>query len=305
MLDVCLLGTSGMMPLPKRALTALMTRYNGSSLLIDCGEGTQVSIREKGWSVNPIDVICFTHFHGDHISGLPGLLLSMGNAERTLPLTMIGPKGLEKVVNCLRVIAPGLPFDIKFIELDKQFHTFELNGYTLEAFKVNHSITCYGYTILIPRKGKFMAERAKELEIPLKFWSLLQKGDIIEDKGVTYIPDMVLGQERKGIKLTYCTDTRPTETITKMAKNADLFICEGMYGEDDKISKASDNKHMTFNEAAQLAKDAEVKKLWLTHYSPSLVRPEQYMDSVRKIFPEAEAGKDRKSTELDFDNADE
>lgn len=95
MLDVCLLGTSGMMPLPNRWLTALMTRYNGSSLLIDCGEGTQIAIKEKGWSVHSIDVICITHFHGDHISGLPGLLLSMGNSDRTEPVYMVGPKGLK------------------------------------------------------------------------------------------------------------------------------------------------------------------------------------------------------------------
>ena len=117
MLDVCLLGTSGMMPLPGRWLTALMTRLNGSSLLIDCGEGTQIAIKEKGWSFHSIDVICFTHYHGDHISGLPGLLLSMGNAERTEPVTVIGPKGLERVVNALRVIAPELPFEIRFVEL--------------------------------------------------------------------------------------------------------------------------------------------------------------------------------------------
>ena len=105
------------MPLPRRWLTALMTRYNGSSLMIDCGEGTQVAIKEKGWSFKPIDVICFTNYHGDHISGLPGLLLTMGNADRTKPLTLIGPKGLERVVNALRVIAPELPFQIKYMEL--------------------------------------------------------------------------------------------------------------------------------------------------------------------------------------------
>ena len=124
MLDVCLLGTSGMMPLPGRWLTSLMTRFGGSSLLIDCGEGTQVAIREKGWSVNPIDTICFTHYHGDHISGLPGLLLSMGNSDRTEPVTLMGPKGLERVVTSLRVIAPGLPFPLKYVEFSKSRTNF-------------------------------------------------------------------------------------------------------------------------------------------------------------------------------------
>ena len=158
MLDVCLLGCGGMMPLPYRWLTALMTRFNGSSLLIDCGEGTQIAIKEKGWSFKPIDVICFTHYHGDHISGLPGLLLTMGNADRTEPLTLIGPKGLERVVNALRVIAPELPFELKFIEITQPEETMELNGYRLKAFRVNHNVLCYGYTLEIDRAGKFDLE---------------------------------------------------------------------------------------------------------------------------------------------------
>ena len=180
MLDLCLLGSGGMMPLPRRWLTALMTRYNGSSLLIDCGEGTQVAVKERGWSFKPIDVICFTHYHGDHISGLPGLLLTMGNADRTEPLTLVGPKGLERVVNALRVIAPELPFEIRFIEITKPQEVLELNGYRITAFRVNHNVICYGYTIEILRQGKFSPERAKEQAIPLKYWNPLQKGQTIE-----------------------------------------------------------------------------------------------------------------------------
>ena len=301
MLDVCLLGTGGMMPLPRRWLTALMTRYNGHCLLIDCGEGTQVAIKEKGWSFKPVDVICFTHYHGDHISGLPGLLLTMGNADRTEPLTLVGPRGLERVVSALRVIAPELPFEIKFIEITKPEEVLELNGYRITAFRVNHNVTCYGYTLEILRQGKFSPDSAREHEIPLKFWNPLQKGQTVEDEGRIYTPDMVLGPPRKGIKLTYTTDTRPTESILRNAKGSDLFICEGMYGEDDKIEKAKGYKHMTFREAATLARDAEVGEMWLTHYSPSLVRPDDYMDTVREIFPKAWPGKDGKSVELNFE----
>ena len=278
-----------------------MTRYNGSSLLIDCGEGTQVAIKEKGWSFKPIDVICFTHYHGDHISGLPGLLLTMGNADRTEPLTLVGPKGLERVVNALRVIAPELPFEIKFIEITQPEQVIELNGYRITAFKVNHNVLCYGYTLEILRQGKFSAERAKEQDIPLKYWNPLQKGQTIEADGITYTPEMVLGPARKGIRLTYTTDTRPTESILRNAKESDLFICEGMYGEDDKADKARGYKHMTFREAAVLARDARVKEMWLTHYSPSLVRPDEFMDKVREIFPSAYPGKDGKSLELNFE----
>ena len=301
MLDVCLLGCGGMMPLPRRWLTALMMRYNGSSVLIDCGEGTQIAIKEKGWSFKPIDIICFTHYHGDHISGLPGLLLTMGNAERHEPLTLIGPKGLERVVNALRVIAPELPFEIKYVEIQGAEQEFELNGYRIRAFRVNHNVLCYGYTIQIDRAGRFDVEKAKAAGIPLQCWNPLQKGNVVELDGVRYTPDMVLGPPRKGIKLTYTTDTRPTSSIVENAKKSDLFICEGMYGEEDKAAKAVEYKHMTFKEAARLAKEAEVGEMWLTHYSPSLVRPEDFMDDVRKIYENAYPGKDGKSTELVFE----
>lgn len=302
MLDVCLLGTSGMMPLPGRCLTSLMTRYNGSSLLIDCGEGTQVSIRIKGWSVHGIDTICFTHFHGDHISGLPGLLLSMGNSDRTKPVTLIGPKGLEKIVNNLRCIAPELPFDLKFIELEDKIQTIDINGYKITAFKVNHNVVCYGYTIDIERGGKFHVEKAMENNIPQKFWSLLQKGNEVQENGVVYTPDMVLGPPRKGIKVTYCTDSRPTQSILDNAKDSTLFICEGMYGEKDKQMKAKEHKHMTFYEAAKIAAAAQVGQLWLTHFSPSMAKPEMFLDDVREIFSNTIIPKDRRSVELDFDN---
>ena len=301
MLDVCLLGFGGMMPLPYRWLTALMMRYNGSSILIDCGEGTQVAIKEKGWSFKPIDVICFTHYHGDHISGLPGLLLTMGNAMRTEPLTLIGPKGLERVVNALRVIAPELPFPIIYQEIQEPRQVFERNGYRLTAFRVNHNVLCYGYTIEIDRAGRFDPERARQQGIPLKLWSRLQKGEEIEHEGMLYTPDMVLGAARKGLKLTYTTDTRPTPSIIENAKDSDLFICEGMYGEPDKDEKAVEHKHMTFTEAARLAAEADVGELWLTHYSPSLNRPEEYMNTVTAIFPNAFPGKDGKSAELRFE----
>ena len=300
MLDVCLLGCGGMMPLPYRWLTSLMTRFNGSSLLIDCGEGTQVAIKEKGWSFKPIDVICFTHYHGDHISGLPGLLLTMGNAERTEPLTLIGPKGLERVVTSLRVIAPELPFAINYVAITEPEATFEMNGYRLKAFRVNHNVTCYGYTLEIDRAGKFDLERAMAQDIPKQYWRFLQKGETVEADGKIYTPDMVLGAQRKGIKLTYCTDTRPTDSIRVHAENSDLFICEGMYGEPEKEAKAREYKHMTFYEAARLAKEAGVQEMWLTHYSPSLNHPEMYMDEVRAIFDRAKAGKDGMTAELAF-----
>ena len=301
MLDVCLLGTGGMMPLPRRYLTSLMCRYNGSNILIDCGEGTQVAIKQKGWSFKPIDVLCITHYHADHISGLPGLLLTMGNAERTEPLLMIGPKGLEKVVNSLRIIAPELPFDIEFIELTENLQTIQMEEYRIKAFKVNHKVTCYGYSIEIDRSGKFNPEKAKKLGIPLQKWGVLQKGESVEINGGKYTPDMVMGEPRKGLKVTYSTDTRPVPNIVQAATGADLFICEGMYGEPDKEAKAKEYKHMTFKEAAEIAREANPKEMWRTHYSPSLVKPALYMDAVTEIFENAKPGKDGMSVDLIFE----
>lgn len=304
MLEVCLLGTGGMMPLPYRWLTSLMTRYNGKSILIDCGEGTQIAMKIKGWSPRPIDVICFTHYHADHISGLPGMLLTMGNAERTEPLTLIGPKGLARVVNALRVIAPELPFEIVCVELTEAFEAIQMDGIRLEAFRVNHNVICYGYNLVVERKGKFQVERAREQGIDMAYWSRLQNGETVETEQGILTPEMVLGPARKGLKVTYCTDTRPVDSIVMNAAGADLFICEGMYGEADKLAKAREYKHMTFYEAAALAKKAHVERLWLTHYSPSLVRAEEYMGAVRKIFPRAYAGKDGMTMELTFSQED-
>lgn len=301
MLEVILMGTGGMMPLPYRYLTSMIARYNGSNILIDCGEGTQVAMKKAGLSPKPIDVICFTHYHADHISGLPGMLLTLGNAERTEPVVMIGPKGLTRVVPALRTIAPELPFDISLIEIQDNFQVFDFGEYKIEAFRVNHNVICYGYNIVVDRSPKFDPERAKAQNIPLKAWNPLQKGNDVTIDGVTYTPDMVLGPARKGLKLTYCTDSRPTDYIVENAKGADLFICEGMYGEPDKLEKAKEHKHMTFYEAAEMAKSAGVKEMWLTHFSPSLNHPEEYKNEVRKIFENTVVSKDGQRKDLLFE----
>ena len=204
------------------------------------------------------------------------------------------------MVSALRVIAPELPFEIECREIQGDWEDFTFDGFTIRAFKVNHNVLCYGYSMSVSRGGRFDKERALAQGIPMKLWSRLQKGEEITEGDILYTPDMVLGSPRKGLKVTYCTDTRPTASIEENAVDSDLLILEGMYGEPDKLVKAREHKHMTMYEAAKIAKKAEVPQLWLTHYSPSLMNPEEYLEEVRKIFSQTIAAKDGRSVELRF-----
>ncbi len=301
MLDICLLGTGGMMPMPNRFLTAMLARLNGRLLLIDCGEGTQVSMKLLGWGFKTIDVICFTHFHADHISGLPGILLTIGNAGRTEPLTLIGGVGLQYIVEGLKRIAPELPFDLNYIELNEDTpNPIEINGFRISYVLADHMVRCYAYKIDVLRKGKFDLKRAQQQNIPKVIWSKLQKEGNAVWEGKQYTADMVMGAERKGISVVYCTDSRPVDRLIPFAKKTDLFICEGMYGEEEKKKKAIEKKHMIFSEAAMLAKQAEVSRLWLTHFSPALLEPELYLQNALKHFEGAELGEERKTISLYF-----
>ncbi|MCL2592892.1 MAG: ribonuclease Z [Defluviitaleaceae bacterium] len=300
MLDVSLIGTSGMMPLPNRYLTALYLRLNGRLLLIDCGEGTQVTLKSLGWGFKNLDVILITHFHADHISGLPGLLLTVGNSGREEPITIIGPRGLSHVVKSLLVIAPELPFEINIIEMQKP-EEFQIGEFNIKSLNVEHGMDCFAYSIYVKRLGKFNPEKAKALNLPVKFWSVLQKGETVEYEGKTYEPDLVMGDCRKGIKISYCTDSRPVKRLVPFIAHSDLFICEGIYGEDEKIDKAREYKHMIFKEAATLAKDGEVKELWLTHYSPALTNPKEFLNNARAVFKNSYCGYDRKCVTIMFE----
>lgn len=302
MFDITLLGTGGMMPMPYRYLTSLMLRYGGNGILIDCGEATQCAMRKRSLSPKGIDAILFTHYHADHISGLPGMMLSMANSDRTEPVLLAGPKGLERIVRSLLVIAQGLPFEIKLMELSGSEEEFDIFGMHVKAFKVNHNVTCYGYSVSVKRAGRFDAEKAKKLNIPLKFWNPLQKGrTCTDDDGRMFTPDLVMGKERRGLKVTYTTDTRPTRSIEVNAADSDIFICEGMYGDPEDQSKAREKKHMMFSEAATLARTAGVKELWLTHYSPSLTDPRVFIHTARAIFPDTVASKDGRQKELKYE----
>lgn len=297
MLDVCLLGTGGTMPLPGRWLTSLVLRCNGHSLLIDAGEGTQIAAREAGCSFKNLDTICITHLHADHTAGLPGLLLTMGNMDRTEPVTVIGPRGIRRVLEAVKVIAPELAFPVWVMELEEGgTQTISLGDWEITAFPLRHTIPCFGYLAQVPRAGKFDPVRARQAGIPRPLWKRLQQGESIDG----FTPDMVLGPPRRGIKLVYATDTRPAPALYRAAEGADLLICEGMYGEQDKLPKAKETCHMTFLEAAKTAQRAGAKELWLTHFSPSLNHPAEFLETAAAVFPNTSLGSSGRRVTLQF-----
>ncbi|MBN6187188.1 ribonuclease Z [Aneurinibacillus sp. BA2021] len=302
MLDIALLGCGGTMPLPKRWLTAMLASYNGKMLLIDCGEGTQVTMKMLGWGFKSIDAICFTHYHADHVAGLPGLLFAIANAGREEPLVLLGPPGLGEVVRGMTVIAPYLPYELTLVELPEQEAAmYRIGDFLVHTLPVYHTVPCVSYALEIERGRKFNPVRAAELGIPVSYWGRLQKGETIVHENNTFTPDLVLGEPRKGLKVAYCTDTRPVEELVEFIQGADLFIGEGMYGDAESLPKAEEHRHMLFEEAASLAKAGGVKELWLTHYSPSLHAPEDYIECARRVFPETKLGYDRMQTSLSFE----
>ena len=301
MLECCTLGTGGTLPLANRALSSLYVRVNGRSMLIDCGEGTQVGIRKLGWGFRCIEDIIFTHYHGDHCTGLPGLLLSLEKAEKTDTLHIWGPKGLKRVVEGLCVIVPPLNYPVMLHEYPPEGMKFQSAGLDIKAFPVDHGgIPCFGYRLTLARKNKFDPEKAKTLGVPVSEWKRLQDGENVLCDGKMIRPGDVAGAMRRGISVVFSTDTRPCETLKNNADNADLLILEGMYADEEKFPLARKNHHMMFQEAAEIALQSNAGRLMLTHFSTSLEDPESCLDAARNIFKNTWAAEDGRIINLRY-----
>lgn len=301
MIDICTLGTGGAIPMPDRALSSMYLRVDGHALLLDCGEGTQTQIRRLGWGFLCIEGMLITHFHGDHVSGLPGFLLSLDKAGRTKSFPIYGPVGLRRIVEGLMVIAPNLSFPLELHELPMHGGEFSLIGLNITAFQLDHGVPCFGYRIELRRIPRFEPQRARALNVPMPLWGRLQAGESVKVDGSVVTPDQVLGAARKGLSILYATDTRPVPEIVEHGRGADLMILEGMYGDDDKLPQAHKNHHMLFREAAALAREAEAKTLILTHFSNCIEDANEYAPNAQSIFENTIIGTDLGTHTLRFE----
>lgn len=303
MIDVALLGTGGTLPLPDRFLSCALVRCGGQLILIDCGEGTQVSLRKLGWGLKDVGTILLTHFHADHVSGLPGLLLTIGNSGRTReePLTVAGPRGVQRVVESLRVIAPYLPYPVRYKELaGGPGDDLTVGPVRVTACPADHDVPCLAYRLSLSRAPAFQPDRAKALGLPVQFWKVLQRGESVEHGGRVVRPEEVLGAPRPGLSLGFVTDTRPTKQLVEFFTDVDLLVTEATYGDPEDRPKAVENKHMTFGEAAALGAAARARQLWFTHFSPSLPNPDYFRREAEAVYPAVVIGREHLTTTLAY-----
>ena len=301
MIDACLLGTGGMMPLPNRWLSSLLIRCAGETVLCDCGEGTQISWKYTGWGFRDVGTIALSHLHADHVAGLPGVLFMIAHSGRTEPVVILGPAGTAATVADLRSIVPRLPYPVEIHELRDGDEIGVSGGLRLSALAVRHRIPCFAFRFHRFRAARFEVERARELGVPVTSWSYLQRGQTVELGGRLIHPEEVMGQPRRGLTLAYVTDTRPTPELPGFVSEADLLVCEGMYGDPEQLDRAVERGHMVFEEAARIAAEARARRLWLTHFSPALHDPAKYLPLARAIFPPTELGHPHRTLTLPFD----
>lgn len=300
MIDVMLLGTGAMIPLPGRPLSSALMRVDGELILFDCGEGTQTVWRSYRWGFKHLSAICLTHLHADHVAGIPGLLHTVANSGRTEPLAIYGPAGTAAVIAGLRVIAPSLPYPVIVHELQPGACVTLPADLTASVAAGFHSVPVLGYRVERARQPGFDAGRARALDVPVTLWSRLQRGETVTVDGRTVTPASVLGPPRPGIAFAFITDTRPVPDHVALAKGAQLLICEGTYGPSSYAEKAKRSLHMTFAEAATIAREAGAERLWLTHFGAGLTDPAEFLPDATATFPSTRVGQSGLMAELSF-----
>ena len=305
MIDITLLGTSALMPLPERHLASALLTCAGRSILFDCGEGTQTAARAAGAGLMHVDVIALTHRHGDHVFGLPGLLQTLHCFARTQPLTIVCPQDAREVVRCLLHLAGSLAYDVRLMDMPPQglalnaLHPAWPHAAVLHAFPTHHRVPSLGYRFSLGRAGRFMPERALALGLPRTLWGRLQRGETIQWDGRLIPPDAVLGAPRRGLSLAYSGDTALCDALIDGARGCDLFLCEATFSDD--AQAAARCGHMTFAQAAQAARAAGAGALWLTHFSQSIGDPASWLPLAQAVFPNTVCGEDGMRTTLRFD----
>ncbi len=304
-MEAFVLGCGGMMPLPYRHLTSVLLRRDGDLFLFDGGEGTQVSLRRLNLKWKKINAIFVSHTHADHVTGLPGILMLSAQVDRDEPLYIYGPPKIKEYIETSRkVLDMYINYPIVVKEITAPCVVHEEKDFIVRAFPLDHTKTCVGYTLEEhERPGEFNPEKARELGVPCgPLWSKLQNGEEVQaSDGKTVKPEQVMGKKRSGRKFSFVTDTLYKESIAKEVKDSDLLICEGMF-EDALIDQAKEKKHMTASQAATIAKDANVKRMCMIHYSPRYNDKELHilLEEAQKIYPNAELSRDRMQIEIPF-----
>ena len=307
-LELFVLGTGGMMPLPGRFLTSVLLRREGELFLFDSGEGTQVSLRKLNLKWKKISSIFISHTHADHVTGLPGILMLSSQVERDDPLYIFGPPKIREYVEMnKKVLDMYINYEIIVKEITGPETVYVGDGFSVNAFPLRHTKPCVGYSMVEDeRSGVFFPDKAVNAGVPMgPLWSELQKGnDITLSEGKKIKASEVMGPPRKGRKVSFITDTQYFPEISDFVKNSDLLICEGMFKADLEES-AKKKKHMTSFQAAQLTKDAGgVKKMGLIHYSPRYTKYELagLLEEAKSIFPDTFLTKDGQQIDIPYED---